>query len=71
MRYATGWKAMALLTVGVITLCGADAGMQGEGLAAVGVAAVDAHRTLTIARERGLRTAPHAVKIGGVRFELE
>jgi len=30
MRYATGWKAMALLTVGVITLCGADAGMQGD-----------------------------------------
>jgi len=30
MRYATRWKAMALLTVGVITLCGADAGMQGD-----------------------------------------
>ena len=30
MRYATRWKAMALLTVGVITLCGADAGIKGD-----------------------------------------
>ena len=46
------------------------AGEHGEGLVAVGVDALDSHRTLTIARERGLRCVGHGVKIGGVRFEM-
>jgi hypothetical protein len=42
-----------------------------EGIAAVGLVAVDAARALAAARDRGLRVAGRSAWIAGVRFDLE
>ena len=57
------------LQPGVVRFVGARDG--GEGIAAVGLAAVDAGRVLATARDRGLRTSGESVWIGGARFDLE
>jgi hypothetical protein len=53
---------------GAIRFVAAD--QRGEGVDAVGLAAVDATRALATARARGLRIEGENVAIGGVRFEL-
>ena len=47
------------------------AGSESEGIAGLGLAAVDASRALAVARDRGLRTRGESVWIGSVRFDLE
>ena len=42
-----------------------------EGIARVGLGAVDAARAVAVARERGIRTSADTVWIGGLRFDLE
>jgi len=42
-----------------------------EGIARVGLGAVDAARAIAVARERGIRTSADTVWIGGLRFDLE
>ncbi len=56
------------LEPGAIRFVAAD--QRGEGVVAVGVAAVDAPRALATARTRGLGVEGESVVIGGVRFEL-
>ena len=56
------------LDSGVIRFTVADA--RGEGVAAVGVAAVDVQRAFAVARKRGLHVEGDGVTIGGVRFDL-
>jgi len=58
----------APLESGVIRFAVADA--RGEGVAACGLATVDAQRALATARKRGLRVEGEGVTIGGVRFDL-
>jgi len=57
------------LQPGVIRVVASDDG--NEGIAAVGLAAVDPRRALATAHERGLRTTAESVWIGGARFDLE
>jgi len=67
-RRAGGGFELALQP-GVIRFVAAGDG--NEGIAAVGVAAVDPRRALATAHARGLRTTGESVWIGGTRFDLE
>ena len=64
-----GAAFMLALQPGVIRFVAA--GSETEGIAGVGLAAVDAARALAVARDRGFRTSGESLWIGGVRFDLE